>query len=83
MLRISEVAVMTLSGPTEVCNSPIASIKASRALLRAKAMAAPCVVARRVSDERLKSPTASRVSRTVRLRVMTKAKPLRWAGWLG
>ena len=57
----------------------MASIKAMRALARAVAMAVDWLAERREMDESVSRPTAMMVSRIIRLRVTTKAKPLGFA----
>jgi hypothetical protein len=50
-------------------------IMAKRALLRAMAMDDPWADERSEIDERVSSPTANKVNSTIRLRVITRAKP--------
>ena len=74
--RISEEALTARSGPNDFCKSPIASIRAKRALLCAVAIAAPCAVERNEIADKLNKPTATTVNRIISESVMTKAKPL-------
>lgn len=78
---MEEGAVMRVSAPACFCNSPMANMRASRALARAFAPANPR--SELLSDivDRLSKPTAITVSRISRLSVTTRAKPFACAVW--
>ncbi|MBC7927870.1 MAG: hypothetical protein H7039_19665 [Bryobacteraceae bacterium] len=73
--NVSPRAVIRVSGPKLTCNSPTASIRASRAFARAICMASPCAELRREILERVNRPTAITVSRIMRDKVTISAKP--------
>ena len=75
-VRTSEEAVTARSGPSDFCKSPMASISASRALLRAVAISCPWLDARNEMLDKVSKPTAMTVSRIISESVITKAKPL-------
>lgn len=64
------------SGPIVFCNSPNASIMASRALARATVADEDCAVDLKAMLESDSKPTAITVSRTMRSNVTIRAKPL-------
>ena len=68
-------AVTRWSGPAFFCSSPIANIRARRALDRAVAMAFPWADTRSEMLESVNSPTAMTVTKTISMIVITKAKP--------
>ena len=73
--RISEVAVIARSGPAYFWRSPIASMRANRALAWASVWAIDCEELRSVTAEIVSKPTAITVSRIISDSVTTKAKP--------
>ena len=75
-VRISEEPLTARSGPSDFCKSPMASISAKRALLRAMAIASPWADERNEIEDKLSKPTAMTVRRIISASVMTKAKPL-------
>ena len=64
-----------LSGPKEPCNSPKASIIASRALERATLADEDCPTERSEMLDSVSNPTAITVSKIIKLRVTISAKP--------
>lgn len=70
------VAETLWSGPMNFCKSPKASIIARRALVRAMLADEPWDDALSEMLESVSKPTAMIVSRIIKLRVTTKAKPL-------
>ena len=74
-IRESAVAVTRMSAPAFFCNSPIASMSAILALLRAVDMANAFSELRSEMDDSDNRPTARIVSRIMRLSVTTRANP--------
>jgi hypothetical protein len=75
-LMMAAGAVIARSVPALFCKSPMASISAKRALLRAMAISSPWLADRKVIVAKVSRPTAMIVSRIINESVITKANPL-------